>query len=81
MAEALLKVPTKEWRKVMKVIESLEEEWINEDEARQLLGSNGKAISQSRIYRMRKEGIIPDDAFKKGVGGNVFYNKRRLIHL
>lgn len=83
MPETYTLIPTKLVKKLESFIETLEMgEWIKEDEARELLGSNGKPLAQGTLYNMRViTKKISSEMWRKGVGGNIFYNKKMLMGL
>lgn len=79
-----VEVPLKTWKKLERVIEKLDQdpvEWINEDDACVLLGRNGRKLSASRLYKMRREGTIPPGYYTVGVNGAIFFNKQKLMGL
>lgn len=69
-----LTIPSKEWAKVMRVIEL--QKWINEDEAAKLLGVTKKTM-QNKV----STGEIPDTMYSVGVSGKRFYDKEMLMGL
>jgi len=82
--EKVVEMPLKTWRrleKVMDMIEAEQVEWINEEEACVLLGRGGRRLSNSRLQRMRREGIIPFDYYTRGVNGAYFFDKKKLMGL
>jgi hypothetical protein len=80
----IVQIPLKNWKKIERVLEKLDRDpidWINEDQARELLGKNGKKLAQGTIYNMRLNKKITSDMYKEGVNGSIFYNKQRLMGL
>ncbi len=63
------------------------EEMINEAEAAKLLGKPGKPVTQKYMYQLRAKGARGEDGgiqrscYTIGAGGNVFYNKKKLMGL
>jgi hypothetical protein len=74
-------IPKNEWQQIRKILTRLNQEveaaeYVNESEACQLLG-----ISRRTLYNYTYNGKIPMDYYTTGVGGNKFFDKKKLMGL
>lgn len=74
-------LPKSEWNYLKRVLNKLhdaanEAEYINEGEAAELLGISRRTLG-NYIYN----GKIPMDCYTTGVGGNKFFDKKKLMGL
>lgn len=74
-------LPKHEWQQIKKVLNKLDKvaddtEYINEGEAAELLG-----ISRRTLSNYCYNGKIPMDCYTTGVGGNKFFDKKKLMGL
>lgn len=74
-------LPRNEWQQIKRILNKLDQaasevEYINESEACQLLG-----ISRRTLYNYVYNGKIPMDYYTTGVGGNKFFDKKKLMGL
>lgn len=74
-------LPRTEWQQIKRILNKLDQaasevEYINESEACELLG-----ISRRTLYNYCYNGKIPMDYYTTGVGGNKFFDKKKLMGL
>lgn len=74
-------LPRTEWQQIKRILNRLdqavsENEYVNESEACELLG-----ISRRTLYNYIYNGRIPVDYYTTGVGGNKFFDKKKLMGL
>jgi hypothetical protein len=72
-------LPKTEWMQIRRILHKLNEEqieYVNESEACQLLG-----ISRRTLYNYCYNGKIPMGYYTTGVGGNKFFDKKKLMGL
>jgi len=74
-------LPKNEWQQIKKILEKLDEvaseiEYVNESEACEMLG-----ITRRTLYNYCYNGKIPADYYTTGIGGNKFFDKRKLMGL
>lgn len=74
-------LPRTEWQQIKKILHKLNQEmdaaeYINESEACELLG-----ISRRTLYNYCYNGKIPMSYYTTGIGGNKFFDKKKLMGL
>lgn len=74
-------LPRSEWNQIKKVLHRLDQatseiEYVNEAEACELLG-----ITRRTLYNYCYSGKIPMDYYTTGIGGNKFFDKKKLMGL
>lgn len=74
-------LPKTEWMQIRKILHRLNEEldqveYVNEAEACELLG-----ITRRTLYNYVYNGKIPMDYYTTGIGGNKFFDKKKLMGL
>lgn len=74
-------LPNAEWQQLKKLLRSIESEitkpeYVNEAEACELLG-----ITRRSLYNYCYNGKIPMDYYTTGIGGNKFFDKKKLMGL
>lgn len=79
----IVQLPKSEWSKIKHVLNALtdrdqfsEEEYLTEKEAMELLG-----YTQRTMWNYVSCGKISPDCYTVGIGGNRFYNKKKLMGL
>jgi len=76
-----ISLPRNEWKQIKKILSRLDQaatmvEWVNEAEACELLG-----ITRRTLYNYCYNGKVPMDYYTTGVGGNKFFDKKKLMGL
>lgn len=74
-------LPRTEWQQIKRILNRLDQavseiEYVNESEACELLG-----ITRRTLYNYIYNGKIPVDYYTTGVGGNKFFDKKKLMGL
>jgi hypothetical protein len=74
-------LPRNEWQQIKRILNRLDQsasetEYVNEGEACELLG-----ITRRTLYNYVYSGKIPVDYYTTGVGGNKFFDKKKLMGL
>lgn len=74
-------LPKTEWQQIKKILQKLNDEmeaaeYVNEAEACELLG-----ITRRSLYNYVYNGKIPMDYYTTGIGGNKFFDKKKLMGL
>lgn len=74
-------LPKTEWQQIKRILQKLNDEieaaeYVNEAEACELLG-----ITRRSLYNYVYNGKIPMDYYTTGIGGNKFFDKKKLMGL
>ncbi len=74
-------LPKTEWQQIKRILQKLDQatseiEYIGEAEACELLG-----ITRRTLYNYVYSGKIPVDYYTTGIGGNKFFDKKKLMGL
>lgn len=74
-------LPKSEWNQIKKILNKLDKaidevEWVNEGEAAALL-----EISKRTLWNYCYNGKIPMDYYTTGIGGQRFFDKKKLMGL
>lgn len=76
-----ISLPRTEWQQIKRILNRLDHaatqiEYVNESEACELLG-----ITRRTLYNYCYNGKVPMDYYTTGVGGNKFFDKKKLMGL